>query len=153
MFERNGERVVVYVAWYSAQTQRAEMVNSENVLVTVADPRWRELAHGRAELPAQAAPIEARTATLKDTSGQFEVRWWYWVDGRTTTSDLLVKAKLAWTRLLHRSDDSAAVFIFTEPTSDPARNARAAETLAAFAADMAGQIDHALAATAAGASR
>lgn len=150
-FERDGRRVVLHIAYYAGQRQNEELVNSENVLVAATDPHQRELAHGRVDLATRVGTLRARSATVKDTPGQFDVLWWYWVDGRTTTSDTVAKALLAWSRLARRSDDSAAVFLFTEPAAAvDATATTAAATLAEFAADMQPQIERALQAASGG---
>lgn len=140
-FERDGRRVVLYVAYYAGQTEGHEMVNSANVLVPPADPLWREVARGGATLDGPGRSQEARTATISGPSGRFDVVWWYWIDGRTTTSDTVAKLLHAWSRLTRRPDDSAAVFSFTES----ADRADGTAVLSRFVADMKPAIETTLA--------
>lgn len=140
-FERDGRRVVLYVAYYAGQTEGHEMVNSANVLVPPADPLWREVARGGTTLDGPGRPQEARTATISGPSGRFDVVWWYWIDGRTTTSDTVAKLLHAWSRLTRRPDDSAAVFSFTES----ADRADGTAVLSRFVADMKPAIERTLA--------
>jgi EpsI family protein len=93
------------------------------------------------ELGGSGSGIQARTATLAGKAGRLDVAWWYWVDGRTTTSDSIAKILLAWSRLQLRSDDSAAVFLSTEPSG----RAGGPELLQQFGGDMGKAIDAALA--------
>ena len=139
-FERGGDRVAVAIYYYAGQSQGRELINSDNVLVTTKDSRWHVVGRGQAELGATESPTSVRIATLAGTLGRFDVAWWYWVDGRTTISDSVAKVLLAWSRLRLRSDDSAAVFVFVEPSS---RNG-GAELLQRFASDMGKAIEHAL---------
>ena len=139
-FERGNERVVVNIFYFAAQTQGRELINSGNVVVLTKDQLWREAVRGQAELRVSETRIPARTATLAGTQGRFDVAWWYWVDGRTTISDSVAKSLLAWSRLRLRSDDSAAVFLFTEPSN----RSDGAEILRRFAADMGVSIDRSL---------
>jgi exosortase A len=139
-FERGGDRVVVSIYYYGAQAQGRELINSTNVLVTTKDPLWQEVGRGQMRLDGNGSGVEARTATLAGKAGRFDVAWWYWVDGRTTTSDSIAKILLAWSRLLLQSDDSAAVFLSTEPSG----RADGLELLRRFGGDMGKSIDHAL---------
>ena len=140
-FERGGDRVVVSIYYYGAQTQGRELINSANVLVTTKDPLWQEVGRGQMELGGSGSGVQARTATLSGKAGRFDVAWWYWVDGRVTTSDTVAKILLAWSRLQLRSDDSAVVFLSTEPSG----RAGGLELLRQFGGDMGKVIDHALA--------
>jgi len=140
IFERGSERVVVSVFYYFAQTQGAELINSENVLVTTKDSNWRIVGRGQLEHVSADRRRAVRTATLAGAWGRIDVAWWYWVDGRTTTSDAVAKAMLAWSRLRLRGDDSAAVFLTTEPASERGGE----DLLRRFAADMGGEIDRVL---------
>lgn len=139
-FERDGRRVGLYVAFYAAQTGGHEMVSSSNVLVSPADPLWRETAKGRAELAAGARSIQARTARIAGPSGSFDVAWWYWIDGEATASDAMAKALQAWSRLALRPDASAAVFLITEATE----RSDGLEVLRRFTADMGASIERSL---------
>lgn len=140
-FERDGRRVVLYVAYYAGQTEGHEMVNSANVLVPPADPLWREVVGGGATLEGPGGTQEARTATISGPAGRLDVVWWYWIDGRTTTSDTVAKLLHAWSRLTRRPDDSAAVFSFTES----ADGSDGTVVLSRFVADMKPAIERTLA--------
>ena len=132
--------MVVSVYYYAAQAKGAELVSSENALVATKDPHWHEVARGQLESSSTGGPGRLRTATLAGVRGQFNVAWWYWVGGRTTTSDAVAKLWLAGARLRMRSDDSAAVFLSTEPSDGQ----NSGEVLIRFAADMGVAIERAL---------
>ncbi len=148
-FERDGRRVVVYVAYYAAQTEGHEMINSKNVLVPADDPVWRETMRGQTVIPGGAAPIRARTARIAGPNGGYDVVWWYWIDGRTAAGDGLAMALQAWSRLMLRPDPAAAVFVFTEA----AGRADGSDVLRGFVADMSESIERALLAARAGKRR
>ena len=139
-FERGGDRVIVHVYYYAAQKKGAELVNSDNVLVTTKDPYWREVVRGQLELSSADRPGRLRTATLAGDRGRFNVAWWYWVGGRSTTSDAVAKLWLAEERLGLRGDDSAAVFLSTEPSSEGSHEG----VLQQFATDMGPSIERTL---------
>lgn len=140
-FEKGNDRVVVSIYYYGAQAQGRELVNSTNVLVTTKDPLWHEVGRGQIKLAGNESGVQAQVATLAGKGGRFDVAWWYWVDGRTTTSDSVAKLLLAWSRLRLRSDDSAAVFLSTEPSG----RTDGPELLRRFGGDMDRAIDHTLA--------
>jgi exosortase A len=140
VFEREGERISLQVAYYTGQTRGSELISSENAIVRSDDADWREIERGTARLPWTGGPIRVRTATLSGPDGRVRVAWWYWIDGSTTSSDTTAKVRLALTRLTQRSDDSAAVFLATAPSE----RGDAAASLRAFVADMAEPIERAL---------
>lgn len=142
VFERDGERVALHVAYYAVQREGAELVNSRNVLVAAADSTWREVSSTTISLKAPQGPLPARVATIAGARGRFDVLWWYWVGDAVTTSESVATARLAWSRLTRQPDDAAAVFLFTEPSD----RADGVQTLQRFAADMSGAIAHALSA-------
>ena len=65
---------------------------------------------------------------------------WYWINGHMTSSDHVAKAYTAWSRLLGKGDDSAAVVLYA--TDDQPGGAPAA--LESFAKAMAKQLDSTL---------
>jgi len=142
VFERDGERVAVYVAYYAVQIDGAELVSSRNGLTTAAESKWREVSSTRVTVQGGDGSLPARVATIVGARGRFDVLWWYWVGEVVTTSESLATARIAWSRLTRQPDDAAAVFLFTEPSE----RADGERTLRRFAADMSGAIAHALAA-------
>jgi EpsI family protein len=141
--ERQGERVVVYIAYYASQRQDQELINSANILVPAENRLWREVARGRTDLDWNGTRIEVRSARIAKSDAGFDVVWWYWIDGSTTTSATRAKGMLALTRLQRRPDDSAAIFLYTEPSDR--RNS--ADLLRAFGSDMGGSIERCLIST------
>jgi exosortase A len=147
-FERDGARVFVHVSYYAGQNRQASLINSTNVLVALNDTRWRELARGSNTVAAAGETLRMRTTSIADPAGRFDVYWTYWVDGRFTTSDAVGKLLTALARLQGRADDSAVVFLFTNPSE----RREGAAVLARFAADMAQSIERVLAAARDGAA-
>jgi EpsI family protein len=117
-------------------------VSWQNQLVRPADERWRKTAAGLRDLAG--APDRVRTAELVADDTRLLAWQWYWVGGRLTASEHLAKLYTALDRLTGRGDDGAVVIVYT-PMSGP-RDAQAAETLAAFVADLAPGIEARLAA-------
>ncbi|MCX7901462.1 MAG: exosortase A [Burkholderiaceae bacterium] len=145
-FVREDERVMLYVAYYRGQTEGAELVNSQNVLVSEKDPVWREVARGRTQY---GDGMPARTSRLQSATQALTVVWWYWVDGRPVVSDSVAKLLLAASRLRLRGDDAAAVFVIV-PHAD---GQDGLATAARFMAAMGPRIEQLLLQTRAGGAR
>jgi EpsI family protein len=143
VFERDGERVFVYIAYYAGERGAKGLVNSGNLLVASDDERWREIARGRTAVTVRDETLELRTATIGGAAGRVDVLWWYWIDGHVTASDTFAKALQALARLRGGSGDAAAVFLFTEPSERKDGGA----LLARFAGDMGASIGRTLEST------
>lgn len=148
-FERDGARVVVYVAYYAGQNASRSLITSANQLVASQEVRWREVARGTESVATRDGAVPVRSATIAAAAGRFHVLWTYWIDGHFTTSDAVGKLLLALTRLRGRADDAAAVFLFTEPSD----RSDGAAVLRQFAADMAEPLARVLAAARDGVGR
>ena len=142
VFEREGRRVAVDIVYYSGQSQGRKLVSTSNTLVAPeGESRWRELGRGVTEVAWRNALFAARRTTIGAASGgQFDVVWWYWVDGRVTGDDTTARALVALSRLQLRGDDSAAVFLSTLPADRSDGGAVAVR----FAADMSESISRVL---------
>ena len=86
-------------------------------------------------------PESVDRAEIKGDQIRLLVYRLYWVDGRTTSSEYVAKARLAWSRLSGRGDDAALVVMYT-PVQDAGADARA--TLRAFASSMSPVIEQTL---------
>jgi EpsI family protein len=140
MFTKDGQRVGLYIAYYSNQIQDRELVNSENVLVPSNDPVWKQVASGAGSLRWAGDPIDVMRAELRSTHERLAVARWYWIGGRYTASDMRAKLMLAFEKLTGEDDDSAALVIYA-PYDD---SRTADETLGRFAAEMSGAVVRAL---------
>jgi len=131
-FVSRGKRVDVYVAMYRDQHQDAELVGSGNELLHSTNPRWRTISRGE-RVTGATQPNAVRAALLATGDQRVAVWHWYWLAGKTATSDVRAKIDLALRRLLLRGDTQAWVMISTpvETTRDAAE-----EVLSSFAAEM-----------------
>jgi len=140
-FERDGREAGVFLAFYRNQNAQHRLVSSSNVLVKSKDPVWAQVSGGSREIAFNAQPFTVRTALLRGVNQPRLVVWkWYWVAGRWTASDALAKAYTAWSRLIGRGDDSAAIILYA--VAD--RSGEEDRVLADFARDVAPAIDSAL---------
>jgi len=112
-FENGGHLAGLFLAYYRNQDQQHKMVSSMNVLVTNDDPVWAKVAGGTREISFNQQPIQVSTTQLRGPGGIRLVVWqWYWVNGQWTSSDALVKAYTALSRLTGKGDDSAVIVLY-----------------------------------------
>ena len=64
--------------------------------------------------PFLVARSVAETGLQGPNRRSYVVWQWYWIDGELTSSDARAKALIAWSRLVHRKDDSAAIVLLAE---------------------------------------
>lgn len=122
-FARGGSNVGLYVAYYRDQNFGRKLVTSENRIVTSLDSIWNSVGVRRFDVTLGGETHSVAMTQLQARDGrQLFVLQWYWLDGAITSNDAIAKARLAWSRLTGRGDDSAAVVVYA-----PAATAREAE--------------------------
>lgn len=111
--------VGVYLAYYGAQQQDAELVNSQNVLVVQKHPVWH--------MPEQHLRVE-RIGSARETlyESRLESReqnllvWhWYYLSGRRVTNPYEAKALEVLARLTGSRGGGAAIIVYTSMADDP----------------------------------
>lgn len=118
-YQRDGQSVGLFVAYYRDQGPGRQLVTSSNALVKTSDPAWGQVTGGSRDIRLGGATVTARRAVLRGkleslpADGKLDVLYWYWINGRLTASDHLAKAYLALDRLLGRPDDSAVIVLST----------------------------------------
>jgi len=140
-FRKEGRDVGLYIAYYRGQEKGRELVTSGNQLVSPDDWDWRRMASGSDSADWAGRPESVDRAEIKGDQIRLLVYRLYWVDGRTTSSEYVAKARLAWSRLSGRGDDAALVVMYT-PVQDAGADART--TLRAFASSMSPAIEQTL---------
>jgi len=111
---RGGANVGLYIAYYRNQSFEQKLVSSDNVLVRNDDREWLRVGTGPQKLDVAGRPVSARTEELRGPGAQRLVAWyWYWIDGKLTSSDALAKGYTALSRLVGRGDDSAVIVVYT----------------------------------------
>jgi EpsI family protein len=130
---RHGDSVAgLYIAYYRNQDAQHRVVSSENVLVPSDDSAWIRVGDWQREALIGGAPHTVRATRLVTRGERSIVAWrWYWIDGATTSSDAVAKARLAWSRLSGHGDDAAAVVLHAVDDG----HGSAERTLQAFARD------------------
>jgi exosortase A len=141
VFEKDGRKVNVYVAYFRQQRQGRELVSSSNVLVPLTSSETRENPLAVLPLKWSGRRVDARASEIVTPGGRFVAARWYWIDDALTANDYEAKARQAAGRIMLRGDDGAGVVVWTSRGED-AEEARA--SLQAFARDAGPAIHEAL---------
>ncbi|MBS0446967.1 MAG: exosortase A [Proteobacteria bacterium] len=145
-YERHGQAVAVYAAYYRHQDDAHKLISSDNVLVPSRGSDWAQVEAGTRDLTTDDGRIVVRTAHLRGSSHPGEAattrlltRQLYWINGRWTASDGWAKAYGALLRLVGRGDDAAVIVIYAidEPGADDRLDAFLRANLHALEADLA----------------
>lgn len=119
-YERAGEHVALFIAYYDHQRQGAEVVYYANSMADGA--RWQLTGTGIARLSiAGDRPRDARVDYLTSMSGKRVVVWWYWVGNRLTADPIEAKIYEVVARLLHQQQAAAVLAVSVGYDTDPAR--------------------------------
>ncbi|MBX6391831.1 MAG: EpsI family protein, partial [Burkholderiales bacterium] len=65
----------------------------------------------------------------------------YWIDGHMTANAYMAKARLAWSKLARRGDDSAAIVVYTHAAEDAEADRRLADFVGAIAPQLRSQLE------------
>jgi len=125
--------VECYIGFYRNQTQGAELIHFENVIVPRQDPLWRRLVETRRSVAAGNGALRVLESQVSSTYEEVLVWHWFWLPDEFTTSQAGAKLLQARARLLHRRDHAAVIILSTPSDRDPTA---ARERLERFVADM-----------------
>lgn len=109
-------RVGVYIGCYRQQNYERKLISSDNVLVRTTEKDWAQFGRGTRSITLDAQAATVRSGHLRAYAAAGEQRlvawYWYWINGRVTSSDYLGKGWLAFSRLTGQGDDSAVVVLY-----------------------------------------
>jgi EpsI family protein len=111
VYERDTHAVGLQILYYSRETNGAELINSQNVLVTEVDRNWRQIDQGTLNI-AHFGLKQVTTSRLKGSSQGLIIWQWYYVDGVYTDNTYVAKLLEARARLLGRTRPSAALLVY-----------------------------------------
>lgn len=140
-FEKNGQKVGVYVGVYRNQRQGSELVSSMNRLIPPDSEQWISLATGVRSIEFDRHALSVRTERFRGPNETFVAWRWYQLGTFATASDVRAKLDLALDRLLRRDDTSAWVAVYVMHAENPREADR---MLAQFAGEMGGALEQAL---------
>lgn len=137
-YTQAGREVLLELDYYVTQRQGAELINSQNYMVSQSKyEHWINVGENRETVKIAGQPRQVWQAMLKSKDARpRRLLVWQWnlINQKIMVNDELSKLVLAFDRVRLRRDDGLSVLIAT-PYEDGARDAAAA-TLADFAADM-----------------
>jgi exosortase A len=141
-YSKNGQQVMLYLAYYGTQRQGSELITSQNYMIKQKHPRWSNIAETNVIPDAAGLPPRVIQTRLRAPDQRLLVWRWDQLDGRDMTNDYLSKLLLAKERLLDQPDDGAAIVVAT-PHHDSPETAQ--PVLREFIQDMRGSIAASLA--------
>lgn len=145
-YERTAEEppVVLFLYYYRAQKQDAELVNSENLLIKPNDSVNQQISRSRFSIPTSDGSLPFIQTRLK-LDGNYYVVWeWYWVDGTPAVNPAYTKYLEIRQQLLGNGSGGFAIVLATRYEDDPAR---AGDRLRGFAESMLPSIERVLVAS------
>ncbi|MDM5176052.1 exosortase A [Massilia sp. DJPM01] len=143
----DGQPVGFKLLYYRKPPEGTKLISTTNRLSPVKDPVWRTITTVVRDEAIGARGLRLRESSMSGPSGKMLVWHWYWIDGSTTSNDYAGKLLQIRQKLLHASDDGAAVMIFApyDENPEPARVAMRAflkGDLAAIEAALAANTRH-----------
>jgi exosortase A len=129
LYRKDDRQVMLFVAWYGAQGQGSELINSQNFMVAQKHPEWRNLHHVVKTSAIAGQSIPMAESTLAGNIGPQRMLVWQWhrIDGKDGINPYRAKIELAFGKLLGQTDDAAAIIVAT-PYIDDATTATATLT-------------------------
>jgi exosortase A len=131
-YEKNGQRVGLFIAYYNNQNQEVKLVSSQNKLVTSKDQEWGAIGFTSRPLAQGAFHVQANETHLRGSKGQLLVWDWLWVDGKFINNPYLAKWLQAKARLLGGGDDGAVIVLYAPFET---KRETASEVMQAFLSD------------------
>jgi len=112
-YEREGKRVGLYIAYFDGRAREGKAITSTNQLVGTTNRKWRLVARGATPADLEDTKVTVRTGLVAGEGRRLAAWQWYWVDGRTTSSDLVAKAYEALSLIRSSAAPVAWVIVYT----------------------------------------
>ena len=122
-FQSGQTPVGLSLLYYRRPPQGTKLITTTNRLTAGKEQGWREVATVKREETVGKRNLAVRETTLTNGVSRLLVWHWYWIDGDITNNDYLGKVMQIRQRLLHGSDDGAAVMLYApfDESAEPAR--------------------------------
>ena len=144
-YRKGDQQILLFVAWYGAQRQDAELINTQNYMVRQKHPEWRDLhrAETQTDIAGQVLPM-AESGLMANGGNQRILAWqWNRIQGKDGIDPYRAKLALALAKLMGRSDEASAIIVATPYTEDAkAAAATLKDFLTAHKAALDAQLDH-----------
>jgi exosortase A len=141
-FEKDGTAVGLVIAYFGDASSASKPITSTNQLVRSTNRDWLQVGAGETQAVLGGSPIDVRTAVVRGAGERLAAWQWFWVDGKSTGSEVMAAVYQALALLRGRNAPVAWVVVYTPVASDE-RDPR--PVLSAFVAAMDGAIERALA--------
>ena len=140
-YQKDGRKVGVYLPYYQAQRQGAELINDRNKILETSREVWRKGGQENTAITVSGQRINALQTRLRSNRGNLLVYHWNWFDGTYMSSPHLAKLLEAKNKLLGRQLPAAAIIVYTDYLEDSDDAARAIQS---FINDMLHEIERSL---------
>lgn len=147
-YRKGDQHVLLFVAWYGAQRQDAELINSQNFMVRQKHPEWRSMRRVEKSGSVSGQDLPMAESGLMANVGNQRILAWQWQrilgknGGKDSINPYQAKLELALSKLLGRPDEAAAIIVATPYTEDAkAAAATLNDFLAAHKAALDTQLD------------
>ncbi|MDD5330401.1 MAG: exosortase A [Sulfuricella sp.] len=120
VYIKDGRRVGLYIGYYNYQHQGAELISSENMLVSSGNKLWAKSGESARDLRAGGQRMAAVQTRLRGTHANLLAWNWYWVEGRRTVNPYFGKLLEAVAKLFATGDDAAVVILYAPYEDRPA---------------------------------
>jgi EpsI family protein len=140
-YQKEGRKVGVYLPYYHAQRQGAELINDRNRILETTRTGWSKAGQEDLAITVSGQKINVLQTTLRSNRESLLIYHWNWFDGAYISSPYLAKLLEAKNQLLGRQLPAAAVIVYTDVLEDSDDAARAIQT---FINDMLPAIEHSL---------
>ncbi|HAN56187.1 MAG TPA: exosortase A [Betaproteobacteria bacterium] len=117
-YSKNGQHVMLYLAYYRTQRQDSELITSQNYMIMQKHPRWSNIGEAVLDPALGMTPAQVIQTRLRAPDQKLLVLRWDQLDGRDLTNDYLAKLLLARDKVLGKRDDGTAIVIATPYTDD-----------------------------------
>jgi exosortase A len=128
VYAKDGQPVLLYVAWYGKQRPGSQLISSINYMVHQKHPEWQNMGQSVVPVPFPGGKNDALVARLRATDGHIRILAWQWhrFGGHDGINPYLAKLDLTLRILTGRTDAGAAVIVATPyPAQDKPDHAAA----------------------------
>lgn len=119
-YRQDDSYVDCYIGYYRNQSQGAELIHFENVVVPRLDEIWRPISDVTATVRLSGRRFVVRENQVRSETESYLVWHWYWLPDEFTSSQTTAKILQARARILYRRDDAAVVILSAPYRGDPA---------------------------------
>ena len=140
-FEKNGQRVDVFVGVFRHESWSSKLVTTSNQLAGGDKSQWSLADRGVVLIDTRGSAMEAKTGVILGRTGRILAWHWYWIQGFSTGNDVRAKLEQLLVRLYGGAPASAWVAIYTHANLSPDVSPR---LLQDFMRDMGGSLENAL---------